>query len=353
MLVNDSSGETISLLPLAKWLSKRFNLPLKRDSKRPKDKKKREKINGFQEPVIAPKTDGKIGKIQKIKKEKEVVEESLIKKETIDSTEDVDYSKVEALKKRATANKAFVSTDATENADIASEEWNQLKSLTNDNERMSHAMLKFGNKRKGEPNRNMSIHGFKRATLARNDSKHLELRNENKANVNFYEKRRLNIVQIKEGKIETTLTDPQLGDSKNKKRKAGDHDEMPKAKKPKLVKFKDYEEKIMAALIKYKKPKLGDPKDKFDQSKILKYWRYYLRHFKCSMEETKAFFQYYSEFKDSDNNCYMTQDELKANICQEMIFYQFTLTYGNNPVSRCKDCEEVDKTMGREVLHPY
>jgi len=80
MLVNDSSGETISLLPLAKWLSKRFNLPLKRDSKRPKDKKKREKINGFQEPVIALKTDGKIGKFRKLKRKKKLLRNRLLKK---------------------------------------------------------------------------------------------------------------------------------------------------------------------------------------------------------------------------------------------------------------------------------
>jgi len=346
----------MSLLPLAKWLSKRFNLPLTRDSKRPKDKTKREKINGFQESFKAPITEGKIiGKIQKIKKEKdfEINDNSKIKKETTDSIDDVDYSSVEALKKRATANKAFVSTDATENADITSEEWNQLKSLKNDNERMSHAMKKFGNKKQGEPNRNMSLHGFKRALIAKSNPNCLSLREENKANPRFYEKRRFNIVQIKDGKIQTTYTDQKDLDTIGSKRKAGEHESMPPAKKPKLIKFKEYEEKIVAALTKYKKPKLGEPKDKHDMGKILKYWRYYMRHFKSSMEETKAFFQYYSEFKDSDNNCMMTKDELKSNICQEMIFYQFTLTYGNNPVARCKDCEEVDKTMGREVLHPY
>lgn len=357
MLAIDSSGDTMALLPLAKWLSKRFNLPLKRDSKKPKSEVKREKVNGFQEPTDAPKSLGKIiGRIQKVEDidVKEVIDESLIKKEVIEASDDVsEYTKVEALKKRATANKAFVSTDATENADITDTAWDQLKNLTTDHERMSHAMKKFGNRQQGEPNRNMSIQGYRRAILAKKDPKCLELREENKANPRFYEKRRINIFQLKAGKIETIFTDQKEGNSINKKRKTGEHDEMPRAKKPKLVKFKDYEAKIVEALAKYKKPKLGDPKEKFDFAKQKKYWGYYMRHFKNSMEETKAFFQYYSEFKDSENNLLMTSDELKSNVCQEMIFSQFANTYGNNPVTRCKDCEEVDKTMGKAIEHPY
>lgn len=377
MILNESTTDYVSLMPLAKWLSKRFNLPLKRSDKAPKEAKaKHKKSNGSKDFSITsilkempkktdssfeqiPKSEGfTIGRIPKVKKVQEITESKPEASKNGQANEvEVDdlssYSKVEALKKRATSNKAFVSTDAQENADITSEEWNQLKSLKSDTERMSHAMKKFGNKKPGEPNRNMSIHGYRRLVLAKKNEECQKLREENKANLISFEIRRKNIFQLKMGKIETIFTDQLEQDPLSKKRKAGEHEDMPDAKKPKLVKFKYYEEKMIEALVKYKKSKMVKSEDQWNTALINKYWRYYLRHFKNSMEETKTFYDYYAEYKDSDNNTVMTYDDLKKDRCAEMMFSQFAVNYGLNPVTRCKDCEETDKTMGREVMHPY
>lgn len=360
MILNDSTGELVALMPLAKWLSKRFNLPLKRNDKPPKQTEaKHKKINGIHETPQSTLGHEKIKKIPKVKKEGtlEVEAKSSEFNTAGENTEDIDdvsfYTKVEALKKRATANKAFVSTDANENADITDAAWDQLKALKNDNERMNHAIQKFGNQKHGEPNRNMSVHGHRRCRLAKTDEKCRNAREENKANKMFFEFRRQNLLQIKDGRIETIYSDQNQMDPHTNKRKAGEHEDMPRAKKPKLVTIKDYEAKMIEALVKFKKPKLAPLKDQKNTLIINKYWRYYLRHFKNSMEETMAVFKYYSEYKDADNNVLMTRDELDANICMEKIFYVFTGTYGQNPVTRCKDCEEVDKTMGKEINHPY
>jgi len=362
MILSDSTEEFVALMPLAKWLSKRFNLPLKRNEKPPtKSGTNNLKSNGLRDSKEQVSSQGKAaGKIPKVRQEQivsigksEPAAESLTAIDT-EAVDDISfYSNVEALKKRATTNKAFVSTDAEENADITDEAWNQLKSLKSDTDRMSHAMRKFGNKIAGEPNRNMTIHGYRRCNLGKKDEAWKKARDESKANPMFYEYRNRNIYQLKEGKIETVFTNQEDPDIGSKKRKAGEHEETPSAKRPKLVKFEDYEKKMIEALVTYKKPKLGDVKDRNNDTLRNRYWRYYLRHFKNSIEETKTFFQYYGKYKDQENKLLMTHSELKADQCAEMIFSQFAVEYGHNPVVRCKDCEEVDKTMGKEVMHPY
>lgn len=359
-MVLEASGdkEYVALMPLAKWLSKRFNLPLTRNDKRPRRAEvKSKRLNGIQVKSNSE-LGQEMGKMPKTKQESgsiELKQDNALLSPSIQEPESPDdlsfYSGVEALKRRETSNKAFVSTDATENADIKDEAWDKIKNMKTDQERMNHAQKRFKNKQPGEPNRNMSIHGYRRYMLAQGNEEWQKSRDETKANPKFFESRVKNIVQLKEGKIETVYTDPQEYNSMNKKRKSDEREETPRPKKPKLMTFKDYEEKVVKALGKYKKPQLGE---KFTGPKIIEtYWRYYLRHFKNSMEETHAFFKSYGEYRDAANNVMMTYDELKANECAEMIFSQFVTPYGRNPVTRCKDCEEVDKTMGKEVLHPY
>merc|ERR1712038_104401 len=111
-----------------------------------------------------------------------------------------------------------------------------------------------------------SVHGHRRCTLSKINEEAKNAREKNNTNPMFYEVRRRNFLQIKEGKIQTIFGDQSQLDPNSNKRKAGQHEDTPRPKKPKLV--------------KYKKPKLAELKNQGNPTIINKYWRYYLRHFK-------------------------------------------------------------------------
>lgn len=373
MIYQSMEIDFVAIMPLAKWLAKRFRLPLtKNDEPIKRDSEKTKHSNGVkdskqlsfskQEPGTTKKGNhesalSKIPKREKIddKIPKLVNGTTEIKQENHSGQTPDDlnfYSGVQALKRRETANRVFVSEDAAENDDIAAEEWNQIKKLNSDEERKNHAQQRFGNKHAGEPNRNMTLHGYRRYLKAKKNKECEQLRTENRENEMFFENRRTAIAKIKEGKIETIYTNPDEQNTDSKKRKAGEHEDLPGAKRQKLMTFKEYEVAMSHVLVKYKKDKLNAGSHKSAQQSN-KNWIYYIRHFKNSIEETHTFMKFYAEHRDKDNNLLMSGEELKANECAEMIFSQFVRFYGANPDVRCKDCEETDQSMGKAIMHPY
>lgn len=126
------------------------------------------------------------------------------------------------------------------------------------------------------------------------------------------------------------------------KRKAMNYpEEMPAAKRQKLITFDIYEKEMRYEIQKSFTQRIVDNK----------YWKYKVRHFKKSIEETKSFLRMYSnQTEKMDNKVYMSEKELIANCNIELIFRQFFQYYGANEIRNCPDCSNMDK---EDILHPY
>jgi len=145
-------------------------------------------------------------------------------------------------------------------------------------------------------------------------------------------------IKIKNGKIQTLKVSSFT--SQGNKRKTLDYDCLPRPKRAKLVHFDQYEDAMCKVLATYRMT------DKADD------YIYILRHFKISMIETKAFLKYYLIHQANKGDMLMLPiDFFEATVCMEMIFRQSIKFYGPNEISRCKDCEFMDKSSTK-IMHP-
>lgn len=244
----------------------------------------------------------------------------------------------ETLRRRKTNNLPFISKNEAENRDILSEEWNILKALTSDQERINHAQKRFGNREPGNPCLCMSFHGYRRSRLASGRKDLIKLRAHNSSNEYTMLKHIKNIVKIKNGKIEVVENQPFQNQSR--KRKNFDYGDLPNPKRAKLLPFDHYEDAMCKVLATYKMT--NPPSD----------WIYILRHFKISMIETRTFLKFYLRKQtDEHGRLMMPLKYFEANVCMEMIFHQFIMYYGPNEIVRCKDCEFIDESSVT-IMHP-
>jgi len=263
------------------------------------------------------------------KKEKESQRRIIFEESQDDELEEI-YARVPSLKPRAPRREEhFISTDEKENQDNIDARWSELKALSSDSELHTYARAAFGNKEFSDPNRCLSFQGFKRYELYK--GKRVKMR----INRYHYED-----VKIERGSIKSTNYWDNVVDNTNKKRKAvNEAFGAPKAKRQKVITFDVYEKSMRKELFKRQ------------INTESKYVKYLVRHFKKSMDETKSFLKMYSnQHDDSDEKVLMTEEELNANRCIELIFRQSVQYYGDNPLQKCSDCSEMDKET---ISHPY
>lgn len=157
------------------------------------------------------------------------------------------------------------------------------------------------------------------------------------------EKKIIKDIKIDKGKIMKCNWCNSSSDGGDRKRKAtSDPEEMPSAKRQKLITFDKYEKEMRRELMKHN---LINPEEKGRNN-----WKYSIRHFKKSMQETISFLKMYSNQQEDDEKVYMTEEELKTNCCVELMFRQFVQYYGANAIRKCNDCSEMDN---EEVRHRY
>lgn len=250
----------------------------------------------------------------------------------VDELEEL-YARIPSLKSRPPREEVeFISLDEKENQDNTDTRWSELKKLGTDNELHTFARAAFGNKEFSNPNRCLSFQGFKR-------------KEEYKRNQVTLPRYRVHQdIKIDKGRIIKCNWWQSTSDDQDRKRKAtADPEEMPPAKRQKLITFDQYEKAMRRELMEQMKIN--------SKEKRMKYWLYSVRHFKKSMQETKSFLKMYSNQREKDDEkVYMTEEELKANCCVELIFSQFVQYYGPNPVRKCNDCSDMDNEA---VHHPY
>jgi len=248
-------------------------------------------------------------------------------------TESLSYKDIEPLKRRRSDNISFTSKDREENKDIESDDWSNIKLLKSDQEYINNAQQKLGNREKSDPCQCLTYHGYKRLIMANDNPDLLKLRAKNYSNSKRIDMRSKLVLKIRDGKMLTVKYEMHSGQPK--KRKNLDFEILPNPKRIKLVPFENYEKALCQVLATYKK--LDLPSD----------WKYFLRHFKISMIETKGFLKHYLEDQvDESGKFLMPLGFFEKAVCMEMIFRTFIKYYGPNEKARCKDCEFMDKSNG-------
>merc|ERR1719242_307615 len=242
------------------------------------------------------------------------------------------YAHIPSLQPRPARREIeFVSLDAKENEDNIDVRWDELKKLKTDSELQMYSRAAFGNREISDPNRCLSFQGFKRKEESRgaglkrkfNPTNHPEIKIENGRIVNY------NRIDY-----ESTTSD-------GKRKAMNCPEEMRPAKRQKLITFDIYEKGMRYEIQKSFTQRIVDNK----------YWKYKVRHFKKSIEETKSFLKMYSNQSEKmDNKLYMSEKELITNCNIELIFRQFYQYYGANEIRNCPDCSNMDK---EDILHPY
>lgn len=238
----------------------------------------------------------------------------------------------------------FVSRDDMENLDNDDPGWDKLRKLKDIAEFKRYANAVFGNKNVN-PNVCMSHHGFKKL-----QNKILSRR-----------RKRFGLA------TEIRPNNVNAGD----KRKLPDPEQMPIIKRCKigLMNFQVYVTKLCQALADHKLLKEYNWLSSyylngcFWQSKCgiapgkplaERNWRYTIRHFIHSMEETESLYRAMccdqKRVIGNGSNLTISYSELEKVIDLERLFGQFVRFYGPNEEINCKWCGYLE---GQKVWHPY
>ena len=198
-------------------------------------------------------------------------------------------------------------------------------------------MRKFGNREPADPDRCLNFHGFRRRQNA--------IQKGFQAHQASVSTRQTNRIRIRDGKIEF------LDQNRNKieigKRKAEDYDGHPSAKRPKSMSFSDYEDQMIQILTKYKRQVFDDYDGvvRYGNSRSAdKEWKYFMSHFKASIDEAKNFAEYYQ----GTSNLEISQKVLDRCESTEFLFNRFATFYEPNKRVHCKECSEMEN---RKVNH--
>lgn len=244
------------------------------------------------------------------------------------------------------SSRKFISLDETENSDNNDPGWDKLRKLSDLEDFRRYANSVFGNQNVN-PNVCISYHGFKRL--------HVQ------------------ILHRREKRFKAPLSKEIAsdGDGKGVKRKNLCPQSIPAIKRCKIgmIDFETYVKKLCQALADHKILKVKNwleshfwygshwkSKSGLVPGKELaeRNWRYTLRHFIQSMEETESVYRSMccdqQRIIDRGSKLTISYTELEKVIDFEKCFGQFVRFYGPNEEISCKWCKYLE---GIDVWHPY